>query len=66
MSAKKTALAVGAQGVIGRNLIEHLRTLDDWQIIGLSRRGGADSAQVRHIGVDLLDADDTRQAHVPY
>jgi nucleoside-diphosphate-sugar epimerase len=26
----KTALVVGAQGVIGRNLIDHLRTLDDW------------------------------------
>lgn len=56
----KTALVVGAQGVIGRNLIEHLRTLDDWQIVGLSRRGGEETARLRHIAVDLLDADDTR------
>jgi nucleoside-diphosphate-sugar epimerase len=57
---RKTALVVGAQGVIGRNLIDHLRTLDDWQVIGLSRRGGEDDGRVRHVAVDLLDADDAR------
>lgn len=31
----KVALVVGAQGVIGRNLIEYLATLDDWRIVGL-------------------------------
>ena len=54
----KTALVVGAQGVIGRNLVDHLRTLDDWRVIGLSRRGGEDDARVRHVAVDLLDAGD--------
>lgn len=57
---RKTALVVGAQGVIGRNLIDHLATLDDWDIIGLSRRGGVASEHVRHISVDLLDTADTR------
>lgn len=59
----KVALVVGAQGVIGRNLIDHLATLDDWRIIGLSRRGGESTEQterVRHIAVDLLDVVDTR------
>jgi nucleoside-diphosphate-sugar epimerase len=56
----KTALVVGAQGVIGRNLIGHLATLDDWRIIGLSRRGGESTEHVRHIAVDLLDAADAR------
>lgn len=56
----KTALVVGAQGVIGRNLIEHLAPLPDWNVVGLSRRGGADAGRVRHISVDLLDAADTR------
>jgi len=56
----KVALVVGAQGVIGRNLIDHLSTLDDWQVIGLSRRGGTDAGRVQHIAVDLLDIDDTR------
>ncbi|WP_022826391.1 SDR family oxidoreductase [Hymenobacter norwichensis] len=50
------ALVVGAQGVIGRNLVEHLATLPDWEVIGLSRRGGEPQARVRHIAVDLLDA----------
>ena len=56
----KVALVVGAQGVIGRNLIEHRATLDDWRIVGLSRRGGESKERLRHIAVDLLDATDTR------
>ncbi|MCP3141784.1 SDR family oxidoreductase [Pyxidicoccus xibeiensis] len=57
----KVALVVGAHGVIGRNLIDHLATLDDWEVIGLSRRGGASSGRVRYLEVDLLDRDDTRK-----
>lgn len=60
--AGKTALVVGANGVIGGNLIDHLLTLDDWDIIGLSRRGGVSSARVRYIAVDLLERDATHQA----
>jgi nucleoside-diphosphate-sugar epimerase len=59
-TARKVALVAGANGVIGRNLIEHLTTLGDWSTIGISRRGGQDTADVRYIGVDLLDADSTR------
>lgn len=55
-----TALVVGAQGVIGRNLIAHLETLPDWNIIGLARRGGAATAKTEHIAVDLLSAEDAR------
>lgn len=57
----KVALVVGAQGVIGRNLIEHLATLGDWDIIGLSRRGGASTGRVRYVEVDLLDRNDCRE-----
>ncbi|AMY25981.1 SDR family oxidoreductase [Rhodococcoides fascians] len=56
----KTAVVVGANGVIGGNLVEHLQRTGDWNIIGLSRRGGIDSERVRHIAVDLLDGDETR------
>src|ERR671936_567860 len=45
---RNVALVVGAQGVIGRNLVEHLETLDGWEVIGLSRRGGQSSGRVRH------------------
>jgi nucleoside-diphosphate-sugar epimerase len=56
--APKVALVVGAQGIIGRNLVDHLATLDDWEVIGLSRRGGQASGRVRHLSVDLLDPAD--------
>ncbi|WP_037312882.1 SDR family oxidoreductase [Amycolatopsis orientalis] len=52
---RKVALVAGANGVIGKNLIEHLETQSGWRVIGLSRRGGPGQ-----IAVDLLDADDTR------
>ena len=57
---QRVALVVGARGVIGGNLVEHLQTLGDWEIIGLSRRGGDSADGVRHIAVDLLDPEDTR------
>jgi nucleoside-diphosphate-sugar epimerase len=59
-TATKTALVVGAHGVIGTNLIHYLTTLDSWNIIGLSRKGGQDTATIRHVAVDLLDAAQTR------
>jgi nucleoside-diphosphate-sugar epimerase len=62
MSAEpKVALVVGAQGVIGGNLAGYLDALGDWDVIGLSRRGGSPAGHVRHVAVDLLDADDTRK-----
>jgi nucleoside-diphosphate-sugar epimerase len=52
---RKTALVVGANGVIGTNLINYLEELGTWDIIGLSRRGGKDTKKIRYIAVDLLD-----------
>jgi nucleoside-diphosphate-sugar epimerase len=60
MENKKTALVVGANGVIGSNLIAYLEELGDWDIIGLSRRGGQNTGKKFYISVDLLDADDCR------
>lgn len=57
---RKTALVIGANGVIGRNLIGHLATLPEWDIIGVSRRGGVNTSRVRYIAADLLDAEETR------
>jgi nucleoside-diphosphate-sugar epimerase len=56
----KVALVIGANGVIGSNLVDHLATLDDWSIIGVSRRGGESTAKVRYLAVDLLDPADSR------
>lgn len=61
----KVALVVGARGVIGSSLVEHLAGLDDWEVIGLSRRGGVDSGRVRHVVVDLLDRASVEAALAP-
>ena len=53
----KTAVVVGAQGVIGRYIVERLADLPDWRVVGLSRRRGEDRGNVRHISVDLLDVE---------
>ncbi len=60
MSNGNVALVAGAQGVIGRNLADHLAGLPGWRVIGLSRRGGQGDARVRHIAVDLLDRADVQ------
>ncbi|MFF2533406.1 SDR family oxidoreductase [Brevibacillus sp. NPDC058079] len=59
--AIKTALVVGANGVIGRNLIDYLMTLPEWNIIGVSRRGGEDSHKLRYVAVDLLNEKETHE-----
>ncbi|MFC6357469.1 SDR family oxidoreductase [Luethyella okanaganae] len=57
----RTAMVVGARGVIGGNLISHLERIGGWNVIGLSRRGGPTAGRVRHIAVDLLDRDETTE-----
>lgn len=52
----KTAVVIGALGVIGRYVVEHLASLEDWQVIGVSRRTGKPCERVRYLAVDLLDA----------
>ena len=54
----KTAVVVGALGVIGRYIVERLAGLPDWQVVGLSRRQGEDRDRVRYVSVDLLDPRD--------
>ena len=39
---RKTAVVVGALGVIGRYIVDRLAALPDWEVVGLSRRKGAD------------------------
>jgi nucleoside-diphosphate-sugar epimerase len=58
---QKVAVVVGAQGVIGRTLVDHLAGLGDWQVVGLSRRAAAPAERVDHVQVDLLDPADLRE-----
>lgn len=60
-SDRKVALVVGAQGVIGRNLVDYLLAEGSWDIIGLARRGGETGQRIRYIQVDLLNPDDCRR-----
>jgi nucleoside-diphosphate-sugar epimerase len=52
----RSAVVVGAQGVIGRYFVEKFAAQPGWNVVGLSRRRGADAANVRHVSVDLQDA----------
>jgi nucleoside-diphosphate-sugar epimerase len=59
-SEPKVALVVGASGVIGHQVVKHLQSQEDWYTVGLSRRRNEQSERLRYVGVDLLNADDTR------
>lgn len=61
-TVRRTAVVVGALGVIGRYIVERLAAEPGWQVIGLSRRRGEDRPGVRYIPVDLLNPQATRAA----
>lgn len=60
MTDRKTALVIGATGVIGRTLVRHLDTLHDWSTIAVSRRPPGYETRARHLAADLDDAADCR------
>ena len=49
----KKALVAGALGVTGRTLVNHLISLGDWEVIGLSRRSPEFQTSAKYIAVDL-------------
>lgn len=53
----KKAVVVGALGVSGRAIVNHLTGRDDWEVVGLSRRSPDFTTSARFLGVDLLDRD---------
>jgi nucleoside-diphosphate-sugar epimerase len=54
---QRRALIVGATGIVGLNVAEHLRELGGWEIHGLSRRLPLGSSYMAGHKVDLLDRD---------
>lgn len=54
------ALVAGALGVAGRALVEHLDSLPDWQVVGLSRREADFPTRARFLSVDLVDPADCK------
>lgn len=57
---KQKALIVGASGGIGQNLVQHLSSLEGYDIVGLSRRTPDFESKAQFISVDLLNIDDVQ------
>jgi nucleoside-diphosphate-sugar epimerase len=63
MSKKKTALILGATGVSGRALLNHLATKpEEWRVVGASRRAPDFRTTAEHVSVDLSDPASARAA----
>lgn len=54
MTSKKL-LVVGASGIVGQAVLDHFTTLDDWEVLGLSRRAPTPPSTAPHISLDLTD-----------
>jgi nucleoside-diphosphate-sugar epimerase len=52
---RKRAIVVGALGMIGRHVLQHLETRNDWDVIGVSRRRPTFATRAEFISVDLED-----------
>lgn len=57
---KKKALVVGASGLVGRALLEHLERTGGWEVAAISRRSPDAGTWYEHIQLDLMDADLSR------
>jgi nucleoside-diphosphate-sugar epimerase len=60
ITSQRTIIVAGAQGVSGRAVLERYAALPGTSVYGLSRRPAESEGNVRHISVDLLDADDVK------
>lgn len=57
-----TALVVGISGIVGRTLADHLATLDNWTVLGVSRHAHDDFGATKRAAVDLMEAAATNAA----
>src|ERR1700710_1297991 len=57
----RSALVVGASGIVGNNLARHLRDRG-WQVYGLARRPPTEIDGVQPVTADLLDPASLRAA----
>lgn len=61
MAAPNHALVVGALGIVGSSLIDHLDRLPGWTVTGISRTPPKE-VRWRHLPLDLTDAEACRKA----
>lgn len=59
---KNKVVIAGALGLVGRGAVEHFDTLDDWEVIGLSRRNPDFETGASFLSVDLTDRQATEDA----
>jgi nucleoside-diphosphate-sugar epimerase len=59
---EKRALIIGATGIVGGNLAEHLLDIGGWHVSGLSRGRSAPRDGVHGVVADLTSADSVKQA----
>lgn len=55
---KKICIVAGALGIVGRALVEHLESNEEWEVIALSRRAPDFQTRARFVAIDLLDSAD--------
>ena len=53
MAERKRALVIGATGTFGACLVRHLETLEEWDVIGVSRRPPATGGRTEYLSIDL-------------
>jgi NAD(P)-dependent dehydrogenase (short-subunit alcohol dehydrogenase family) len=61
-NSQKTAIVVGATGIIGRAITAALAKDGKWNVIALSRSGAAVLEADQAISVDLLDPERARRS----
>jgi nucleoside-diphosphate-sugar epimerase len=55
MTAKKKILIAGASGLVGYAAVRHFSSLDDWEVIAVSRRPPLDLGRAKFVSVDLTN-----------
>jgi nucleoside-diphosphate-sugar epimerase len=54
MAKRNVALVAGALGITGRNLVRYLDTLEQWDVVALSRRSPDFATRATFLSLDLL------------
>jgi nucleoside-diphosphate-sugar epimerase len=55
MAAKKKILIAGASGLVGYAAVRHFSSLDEWEVVAVSRRPPLDLGRARFLSVDLTN-----------
>ena len=64
-STKRTAVVVGATGIIGRAIAAKLAGLGGWRVLGVTRSGGTVPGVDEAIAVDLRDPEEACRRLAP-